>query len=94
MSATTPVTNPGTFPLSCDAQFIRTLLSTFGLPAQDVERLALLFASMGIADLVYLRVLARMHSRDGWLRELREKGAVTEIQMRVLREMLESIVRE
>lgn len=53
-----------------------------------------LFASFGISDLAYLKIFARMHSRDGWLSELRQKGDISEIQMRVLRELLDQVAKE
>ena len=42
----------------------------------------------------YLRMFARMYARDGWLRELRQVGQLSEIEMRVLREMLDHVARE
>ena len=67
------------------------MLLSFGLPVPDVERIHALLHAQGVSDIAYLRVLARMHSRDGWLHEMREKGEVSEIQMRVLREMLQQL---
>lgn len=66
-------------------------LQRFSLPRGDAERLAALFASFGITNTAYLRVMARMDSRDAWLGEMREEGVLSEIQMRVLREMLECV---
>ena len=43
------------------------------------------------ADTAYLRVFARMSSRDAWLSELCQKGELSEIQMRVVRELLERV---
>ncbi len=63
------------------------------LPPADAKRLAHLFASFGIKDLAYLYVLARMRTRDRWLDELRGKGHLTEIQLRVVREVLDRLSR-
>ena len=63
------------------------------LPAVDATRLTHLLASFGVTDLTYLHVLARMITRDQWLDELREQGQLTEIQMRVLREVLDTLVK-
>ncbi|KAI0718055.1 hypothetical protein C8T65DRAFT_100532 [Cerioporus squamosus] len=59
------------------------------VPPADGQRLAELLASKGIKDLAYMRVLARMSTRDSWLEELVREGKITEIQMRVLQEILE-----
>ncbi|RPD64050.1 hypothetical protein L226DRAFT_371242 [Lentinus tigrinus ALCF2SS1-7] len=63
-------------------------LLSYRLPQADAERLAKLLASVGVAEASYLRVLAHMRGRDDWLREMRDNDQMTEIQMRVLREIL------
>lgn len=78
--------NPATHP-------VLTLLLSSGIPHADAERIVQLLTSLGIQDAAYLRVLACMSTRDEWLRELCEKGDLTEIQMRVVREMLEHVAR-
>lgn len=50
------------------------------LPAADVERIAALFASHGVSGGAYVRVFARMASRDAWLRELRERGLLSTLR--------------
>lgn len=70
-------------------QPILNLLLAYALPRADAQRLVDLFKSKGIDDIAYLRVMARMGTRDRWLNELREKGEMSEIQMRVVREVLE-----
>ncbi|KAI0718065.1 hypothetical protein C8T65DRAFT_639890 [Cerioporus squamosus] len=67
---------------------VRSFLRPYHLPGADADRLVKLLASMGVVNTAYLRVLAKMHGRDSWLREMRDKGELTEIQMRVLREIL------
>ena len=69
---------------------LKTLL-TVGLPRDDAHRLAKLFRQSGIRDEAYLRVFARMSTRDGWLIELCAKGVLTEIQMRVVKEALDQV---
>ncbi|TFK92626.1 hypothetical protein K466DRAFT_212227 [Polyporus arcularius HHB13444] len=67
---------------------VLSALQPYHLPDADAKRVAQLLASVGVVDAAYLHVLARMHGRDGWLCEMRDKGEMTEIQMRVLREIL------
>ncbi|KAI0741321.1 hypothetical protein C8Q80DRAFT_1273784 [Daedaleopsis nitida] len=94
-SSTTIMTGPGTNPNAPARQTFQTfqpilnLLLAYALPRTDAQRLVDLFTSKGVADIAYLRVMARMGTRDGWLNELREKGELSEIQMRVVREVLE-----
>ncbi|KAI0741317.1 hypothetical protein C8Q80DRAFT_1273781 [Daedaleopsis nitida] len=66
-------------------------LLSFSLPLADAERITALFDSLGIKDVQYLRVLAQMRSRDTWLDELRVNSKLSEIQVRVIREMLERV---
>ncbi|RDX50848.1 hypothetical protein OH76DRAFT_1481920 [Lentinus brumalis] len=61
------------------------------IPHADTQRLVRLFASFGIKDIAYLRVFARMDSRDSWLNEMQQKGEVSEIQMRVIQELLRKV---
>ncbi|EIW58193.1 uncharacterized protein TRAVEDRAFT_47362 [Trametes versicolor FP-101664 SS1] len=70
---------------------VQDLLRARGLPHADVERIALLFASLGIADDTYLRIFACLPSRyrEMWLSELREKGLLSEIQTWVILDMLD-----
>ncbi|KAI0730888.1 hypothetical protein C8Q76DRAFT_793014 [Earliella scabrosa] len=70
---------------------ILDILLSADLPRRDAERLTALFRSFGIADVAYLRVFARMSTRDAWLNELCQKGDLSEIQMRVVRELLERV---
>ncbi|KAI0718066.1 hypothetical protein C8T65DRAFT_693998 [Cerioporus squamosus] len=71
---------------SCSASGTENMLSSRGTMAGeiykllvDARRIVQLFASFGIKDLAYLRVFARMHSRDGWLDEMHQKGELSEI---------------
>ncbi|RPD76261.1 hypothetical protein L226DRAFT_611677 [Lentinus tigrinus ALCF2SS1-7] len=75
---------------SSSSEPVFKLLVSARFPRPDAQHLAKLLASKGIKDLSYLKVFARMSTRDGWLAELVREGAITEIQMRVLREILES----
>ncbi|EJF64363.1 hypothetical protein DICSQDRAFT_125344 [Dichomitus squalens LYAD-421 SS1] len=67
------------------------LLRAYALPPQDVEHLVGLLASLSVSDMDYLRLLSRMASTDSWLREMREQGQLSEIQLRLLREILERV---
>ncbi|KAI0363118.1 hypothetical protein BV20DRAFT_1069650 [Pilatotrama ljubarskyi] len=73
---------------------ILALLQSYSLPIPDAVHITGVLASLGISDTAHLLVLARMASRDAWLAELREKGRLTEIQVRVVHEMLERVVAE
>ncbi|OSD05416.1 hypothetical protein PYCCODRAFT_1475455 [Trametes coccinea BRFM310] len=77
-----------------DIPEIVALLLQFALPLSDAEHIAGVLASLGIRDKAYLRVLSRLSSRDQWLVELQETGKLTEIQVRVVREIIENIVAE
>ncbi|RDX50849.1 hypothetical protein OH76DRAFT_367927 [Lentinus brumalis] len=67
---------------------VLSYLQSYHLPQADADRLVKLLASMGVTDPLYLRVFSKMHGRDDWLREMRDKGELTEIQMRIMREIL------
>ncbi len=75
-----------------DSQSIFDLLLSFHLPPVDAERLSAVFASYGIVNAAYLRVLSGLQSRDVWLEDLRAKGQLSEIQMLVVREMLSRVM--
>ncbi len=64
------------------------------LPRADAERLAGVLASLGVTDASYLRVFGKMRTRDAWLEELRAVGRLTEIQIRVVRELVESAAED
>lgn len=62
------------------------------LPAAGVERISALFASHGVGEGAYVRVFeARMTSRDAWLRELRKRGLLSEMQFFVVRDVFERV---
>ncbi|TFK92625.1 hypothetical protein K466DRAFT_212281 [Polyporus arcularius HHB13444] len=67
---------------------VLSYLQSYHLPQADADHLVELLASMGVTDPSYLRVFSKMHGRDDWLREMRDKGEMTEIQMRILQEIL------
>ncbi|KAL7280670.1 hypothetical protein ACG7TL_005609 [Trametes sanguinea] len=77
-----------------DITEIVALLLQFAIPLSDAEHIAGVLASLGIRDKAYLRVLSRLSSRDQWLVKLQETGKLTEIQVRVVREIIENIVAE
>ncbi|KAI0730870.1 hypothetical protein C8Q76DRAFT_716489 [Earliella scabrosa] len=87
----TPI--PNASPSISSTPILNRLLS-LPLPRPDAERIAALFTTLGIKDMSYLRMFARMYARDGWLRELRQVGQLSEIEMRLLREMLDHVARE
>ncbi|TFK85505.1 hypothetical protein K466DRAFT_601118 [Polyporus arcularius HHB13444] len=70
---------------------ILDMLVSGGIPRMDAQHLTRLLASFGIATSEYLRALARMHSRDVWLLELLGQKKVSEIQMRILRDILDGL---
>ncbi|RPD76251.1 hypothetical protein L226DRAFT_371502 [Lentinus tigrinus ALCF2SS1-7] len=74
------------------SQSVLDVLLSFRLPQNDAERLATVFASYGIVNVAYLRVLGCLPSRDRWLEDLRAKGELSEIQMLVVREMLNQVM--
>ncbi|KAI0675649.1 hypothetical protein C8Q78DRAFT_339444 [Trametes maxima] len=59
------------------------LLLTNAIPPAAAERIARLLASQGIEGRAWLRVFARMGTRDAWLREMRDEGRMTEIEYRL-----------
>ncbi|KAI0676097.1 hypothetical protein C8Q78DRAFT_368634 [Trametes maxima] len=77
-----------------DFKFDAVLRFLTGLrfPARDVQRLAGLFRDVGIETQEYLEIFAEMDGRDAWLQELRDDGALSEIQMRVLRQGLNRLL--
>ncbi|TFK86505.1 hypothetical protein K466DRAFT_149110 [Polyporus arcularius HHB13444] len=75
-------------PSSYSQPIFDTLVAAL-VPPTDGQRLTELLASKGITNLAYMRVLARMSTRDSWLEELVLEEKITEIQMRVLQEILE-----
>ncbi|RDX50865.1 hypothetical protein OH76DRAFT_1436523 [Lentinus brumalis] len=86
----TPPPSPHSEPsTSSYSQPIFNILVTALVPPTDAQRLTELLASKGITNLAYMRVLARMSTRDSWLEELVREEKITEIQMRVLQEILE-----
>ncbi|KAL1940693.1 hypothetical protein VTO73DRAFT_7734 [Trametes versicolor] len=79
-------------PISPEAQPpLADLLRVQMLPAADVERISALFASHGVGEGAYVRVFARMISRDAWLRELRERGLLSEMQFFVVRDVFDRV---
>lgn len=68
---------------------IVTRLTASALPRADAEHLAGVLASLGVTNAAYLRVFGKMRTRDAWLEELRVVGRLTEIQARVVRELVE-----
>ncbi|KAI9062787.1 hypothetical protein FKP32DRAFT_1593465 [Trametes sanguinea] len=73
---------------------IVALLMEFAIPQSDAEHIAGVLASLGIRDKNYLRVLSKLSSWGRWLAELQETGKLTEIQVRVVSEIVENIVTE
>ncbi len=71
-----------------DREAIVDLLRSYALPLDDAEHIVDLLEDRGVSNMAYMRVLARMSSTRGWLREQRDKGELTEVQMRLLREIL------
>ncbi|TBU34023.1 hypothetical protein BD311DRAFT_802436 [Dichomitus squalens] len=69
------------------------LLSS-NLPVMNTQRMAKLFATFGVKDMLYSRVLSRMSSGNEWLHELRNKGDSSESNMRVIVEMLHDVAEE
>ncbi|KAI0718038.1 hypothetical protein C8T65DRAFT_737559 [Cerioporus squamosus] len=70
---------------------ILDMLVSGGIPSADAHILARLLASFRIATGEYLRALAQMQSHDVWLLELRAQKKVSEIQMRILHDILNGL---
>ncbi|KAL7280671.1 hypothetical protein ACG7TL_005610 [Trametes sanguinea] len=81
-------------PAPAQTKSIPDTLLAYALPPTDATRIARVLASLGIRDVGYLRVLAGMRSRDVWLQELRAKGQLSEIELRVLQEILGGLLAE
>lgn len=58
------------------------------LPRADAEHLVGVLASLGVTNAAYLRVFGKMCTQDAWLEELRVVGHLTEIQARVVHELV------
>lgn len=72
---------------------IEDMLRAHGLPIADTQRIALLFASLGIADRTYLRVFSRLASScEAWFSKMRQEGQLSEIQAWVVVDMLDTVV--
>ncbi|KAI9062788.1 hypothetical protein FKP32DRAFT_1593466 [Trametes sanguinea] len=83
----------GLAPAPAQVRSILDTLLAYALPRDDAARIAQLLSSLGIGDIRYLRVLAGLRSRDAWLQELKVKGQLSEIELRVLQEILNGLVR-
>ncbi|KAI0664546.1 hypothetical protein C8Q70DRAFT_1050007 [Cubamyces menziesii] len=70
------------------------MLLEYELPHTDAERIVELLGTLGIGDIQYLRVLGNMASCDVWLQELKAEGKLSEIELRVLREILDQLGRD
>ncbi|RDX50930.1 hypothetical protein OH76DRAFT_1481978 [Lentinus brumalis] len=89
-SASSSSSSPPQYATKAPRSIMDTLVSG-GIPRKDAPHLTRLLASFGIASSEYLGALARMHSRDVWLLELLGQKKVSEIQMRILRDILEGL---
>lgn len=70
---------------------VRDMLLAYALPRADADRIALLLAGKGIASVAYLRVFAGLGSREAWLLEMCEAGLLSEVQARVVCDILDAI---
>ncbi len=75
---------------------VQHFLLARSFPLVDAERIALLFASLGITEEAYLRMFARLPSRyrEAWLSEMREKGLLSEIQTWSIIDMLDALAAD
>ncbi|KAH9851948.1 hypothetical protein C2E23DRAFT_215198 [Lenzites betulinus] len=73
---------------------VRDMLLAYALPRADADRIALLLAGKGIASVAYLRVFAGLGSREAWLLEMCEAGLLSEVQSRVVCDMLDAISQD
>ncbi|KAI1796796.1 hypothetical protein LXA43DRAFT_576135 [Ganoderma leucocontextum] len=73
---------------------ILNLLRSYALPLEDAEHIVDLLAASGVSTIAYMRVLSRMASTKDWLREERDNGELTEVQMRLLREIFERLATD
>ncbi|KAI8996453.1 hypothetical protein BD414DRAFT_478017 [Trametes punicea] len=72
------------------SEILRKLLG-YGLPYADAERIVRLLASLGIKNLQFLRVLSNMISCNDWLQELKTAGQLNELELRLIREILDGL---
>lgn len=71
------------------------MLLSRGLPLTDSRRITHLLSSLGIVDKAYLRVFARLApSREAWLSEMRRKGQLSEVQVWVIVDVLDTVVMD
>lgn len=94
-SETAVNTDPGPSNIVQDSA-VQDILRARGFPYSDAQRIALLFVSLGIADVTYLRMFARLPTRyrEVWLSEMRQKGMLSDIQSWVISDMLDALAAD
>lgn len=94
-SETAVNTDPGPS-IAVQDSTVQDILRARGFPYSDGQRIALLFASLGITDETYLRMFARLPARyrEVWLSEMCEKRLLTDIQSWVISDMLDALAAD
>lgn len=77
-------------PPSVNPFAIRDMFISRGLPVADAQRVALLLSSLGIVDMVGLRVLSRLTFCETWISEMRQKESLNEVEAEVIRDVLDT----
>lgn len=92
LSETAVNTDPG-LSIAVQDSTVQDILRERGFPYSDAQRIALLFASLGITEETYLRMFARLPARyrEVWLSEMREKSLLSDIQSWVISDMLDAL---
>lgn len=77
-------------PPSVNPFAIRDMFISRGLPVADAKRVALLLSSLGIVDMVGLRVFSRLTFCEAWISEMRQKESLNEVEAGVIRDVLDT----
>lgn len=57
----------------------------------DAQHIALLLSSLGIVDMVGLRLFSRLTVCDTWISEMRQKESLNEVEAGVIRDVLDTV---
>ncbi len=72
---------------------IRDMFIARGLPVADAQRVSLLLSSLGIVDVMGLRVFSRLTVCETWISEMLQKESLSELEARVIRDVIDSVRR-
>lgn len=77
-------------PPSVNPFAIRDMFISRGLTVANAQRVALLMSSLGIVDMVGIRVFSRLTFCEAWILEMRQKESLDEMEAEVIRDVLET----